>query len=141
LNKEILIASKSLFKNKYLDFSVYLNDSLSFCEKIINFLYDVYITNLAELMFIKMFYFEEMYESYNELIIEKNLLEMRKYVIDIIFIIHDVIKHLHAFEPVEQLIHVIERVICSLLKQILAFLEEESQIISAESNDIALQVY
>jgi hypothetical protein len=134
------IITKSLFKNRYNDLTVYLDDFSSFSSKIITHFYDIYITNTASLMYYKMFQFDTIYGPYNDAITEKNFSEMRKYVIDIIVIVLDIIKHFHLFEILEKLRNIIERVLCLFLKQAKAFFEDEYRDNESESPKMSSQV-
>jgi hypothetical protein len=87
-----------------------------------------------------MFQFDPIYGPYNDAIIEKNFPEMRKYVIDIIMIVLDVIKHFHLFELLEKLRNTIERVLSLFLKQAKAFFEDEFREDESESSRMSFQV-
>ncbi len=87
-----------------------------------------------------MFQFDTIYGPYNDAITEKNFSEMRKYVIDIIVIVLDIIKHFHLFEILEKLRNIIERVLCLFLKQAKAFFEDEYRDNESESPKMSSQV-
>ena len=97
MSNELLILSKSLFKSK---FDIHQNDFHNFSLKIIQYFYDIYITNTANLMFETIGKSEELtkYGLYNKTIIEKNFPEMRNYVIDILLIVVDVVKSFYFIE-------------------------------------------
>ena len=74
MSNELLILSKSLFKSK---FDIHQNEFHNFRLKIIQYFYDIYITNTANLMFETIGKSEELtkYGLYNKTIMERNFPE------------------------------------------------------------------
>ena len=140
LKKEVHVITKSLFKKRYDDIYTYFVDLENFDSKIFSHFYNIYIKNTGDLMFHKMFQFDVLYGDYNDAIIEKNFLDLRKYVVDVILIVIESINHLHTFVLKEQLKDIIQRVICLFLQQVKEFFEDEYKDSDTDYTKLALQV-
>ena len=115
LTNEIIILTKSLFKCRKIDLTIFFSEFNSFCSKIHEYFYDIYLKNTANLMFNTILKSEDItrYGLYNITVLEKNFYELRSYVIDILLLIVDVVKSLYTFEKRKLIKNIVERIISS----------------------------